>query len=96
MDNQTRNILSNVSSEDLVLEILLRDREQCSKHKVYLYENTPEHPEEGDIYLNGAEILMFVDGLWKIPFLNWRIEVNSLEMKKAIRNANELIKNSIL
>lgn len=55
-----------------------------------------EHAKEGDIYLNGVDMHVFIDGEWRTSFLKGTIEVSSLEMKKAIRNANKLIKNSIL
>lgn len=87
MDNQTRNILSNISSEDLIREILIRDKEHITnKIQAYWQLTPPEQANEGDIYINPEmpiDVLVFVDGKWSQQ-LQSTIVFSSFELKKSL------------
>lgn len=83
----SREILSNISSEDLIREVLLRDKEYInSKIQVYWQPTNPQQANEGDIYIEPGVCeppLIFADGKWRHPLMS-TIVLSSFELQKLL------------
>lgn len=85
--NPSREILSSISSEDLIREVLLRDKEHVnSKIQAYWQPTPPQQANEGDIYIEPGVCktpLIFADGEWRYP-LTSTIVLSSFELQKLL------------